>query len=122
MLYRHQGKYPQAEALFAKVLEARRRVLGESNPDTLKTMDALAGLYRIQGKYLDAEPMLTKAVEGRRRVLGEQHPDTGVFPGRAGRIGQGFEGRGPGNHYRRKVKQSPGFRVICHGAWSDRHG
>ena len=36
------------------------------------------------------------------------HPDPGVFPGRTGRPGQGPEGRGPGNHYRRKMKQSPG--------------
>jgi uridylate kinase len=31
---------------------------------------------------------------------------------RARRAGQGSAGRGPGNHYRRKMKQSPGFRVI----------
>ena len=28
-----------------------------------------------------------------------------------GALGQGAEGRGPGNHYRRKVKRSPGFEL-----------
>ena len=41
-------------------------------------------------------------------VPGKSHPNSGVFAGRARRTGQGSEGRGPGNHYRRKVKQEPG--------------
>jgi Flp pilus assembly protein TadD len=76
VLYRHEGEYTRSESLFAKVLESRRRVLGEASPDFLKTIDNLAGLYRIQGKYVDAETLFTKALKGRRRVLGEQHPDT----------------------------------------------
>ena len=40
-----------------KVLEVRRRVLGEEHPDTLISMNNLAVLYRDQGKYAQAEPL-----------------------------------------------------------------
>lgn len=54
-LYRNQGKYTQAEPLFAKVLEIRRRVLGEGHPDTLTTRRSLGLLYQREGKYAEAE-------------------------------------------------------------------
>ena len=40
------------------------------------------------------------------------HPDPGVFPGRQGRLRQGSARRRPGNHYRRKITQKPGLRVV----------
>ena len=43
--------------------------------------------------------------------------------GEPGAPGPGAAGRGPGNHYRRKMKQGRGLRVIWHfGGWSDGHG
>jgi tetratricopeptide (TPR) repeat protein len=55
-------------------LAIRQRDLGDENPNTLNSMNALAALYREQGKYGDAEAMLLKGLEIRRRVLGETHP------------------------------------------------
>ena len=47
-LYMVQGKHSQAEPLYIKVLDVRRRVLGEQHPDTLTSMDDLASLYRVK--------------------------------------------------------------------------
>jgi tetratricopeptide (TPR) repeat protein len=57
-------------------MEVKRRVLGQEHPETLSTINNLAGLYRDQGKYVLAEPLLTNLLEVRRRVLGPEHPDT----------------------------------------------
>ena len=61
--YRYQGKYAQAEPLYTKVPEVRRRVLGELHPDTLSSTNSLALLYQDQGKYAKAEPLLTNVVK-----------------------------------------------------------
>ena len=74
--YRELGLYPDAQRQLERALDLRRRTLGEDQPDTLRSTEALASLYRVQGKYALAEPLLTKALDARRRVLGEEHPDT----------------------------------------------
>jgi hypothetical protein len=51
-------------------------VLGEEHPETLSSMNNLAGLYQDQGKYDLAEPLFVKTLEAKRRVLGEEHPNT----------------------------------------------
>ena len=59
-----------------EALEARRRVLGDEHPDTLRSIDNLAGVLASQGKYEQAEVYYREALEDRRRVLGDEHPDT----------------------------------------------
>ena len=71
-----QGNLKEAEPLLIKLLEIRRRVLGEENPQTLDSMRWLGVLYYNQGRYSEAEPLLIKAMEISRRALGEKHPDT----------------------------------------------
>ena len=36
--YRDHGRYQEAESLFARALDLRRRVLGEEHADTMSTM------------------------------------------------------------------------------------
>jgi serine/threonine protein kinase/tetratricopeptide (TPR) repeat protein len=74
--YRSLGRFDRAEALLKAALETRRRVLGDEHPDTLESMNGLAGLYFNQGRYAEAEPLFRSAYEMRRRVLGEEHRDT----------------------------------------------
>jgi hypothetical protein len=50
-------------------------VLGKEHPDTLTSMNNLAGILRDQGKYEQAEEMLRQALRLRETVLGEEHPD-----------------------------------------------
>jgi len=75
-LYESQGRQEEAEALYLKTLEFKRRVLGEQHPDTLVSMSDLAGLYNVQGRYGEAEPLYLKTLKLRRQVLGVEHPST----------------------------------------------
>jgi eukaryotic-like serine/threonine-protein kinase len=70
------GLYADAQPLLENALQTRKRVVGEDNPETLASANALANLYWFQGKYHEAEPLYRDVVERRRRVLGEDHPDT----------------------------------------------
>jgi len=74
--YRKLGRYERAEPQLAKALEARKRLLGDDHPDTLKSMNNLARLYFTQGRYDEAEPIYLETLEIRKRVLGDDHPDT----------------------------------------------
>jgi tetratricopeptide (TPR) repeat protein/predicted Ser/Thr protein kinase len=76
MTYEDLGLFPEAERQIERALDLRRRLLGEEHPDTLASMNELAGIYRDQGKYEQAEPRFIKVLEMRRRVMGTQHLDT----------------------------------------------
>jgi Tetratricopeptide repeat len=49
---------------------------GPEHPDTLSSVNNLAGLYESTGRYAEAEPLYKRALEARERVLGPEHPDT----------------------------------------------
>ncbi|HXA64128.1 MAG TPA: tetratricopeptide repeat protein, partial [Bryobacteraceae bacterium] len=70
IIYRHEGKYAQAEALLSAALEIKRRVLGREYPNTLKTMGNLANVYHDEGKYPQAETFFSQMLEIQRRVSG----------------------------------------------------
>ena len=72
----NQGKHAEAQRINWEVLGARRRVLGEEHPDTLKTVSNLAMSLAYQRKHAEAEEMLQAALEVSRRVLGDGHPLT----------------------------------------------
>ena len=71
-----QGKYAQAQPLFEKALEIRRRLLTDDHPDTADSYNNLAVNLNAQGKYAQAQPLFEKALEIRRRLLTDDHPDT----------------------------------------------
>jgi eukaryotic-like serine/threonine-protein kinase len=74
--YLDLGLDADAQRQAERVLELRRKALGESDARTLDTMHFLAAMYSNQGKLAEAEPLYLKAVEGQRRVLGPEHHDT----------------------------------------------
>ncbi|MCB1823824.1 MAG: CHAT domain-containing protein, partial [Candidatus Competibacteraceae bacterium] len=74
--YRAQGRYGEAEPLLRQALAAREKVLGPEHPDTLSSVNDLAGLYQAQGRYGEAEPLYQRALAAREKVLGPEHPDT----------------------------------------------
>lgn len=74
--YSKLGDYPAAQSQLERALEIRRRILGEEHPDTLVSMNNLAGLFRDQREYARAEPLLETTLEVNRRIRGEEHPDT----------------------------------------------
>ncbi|KZL79726.1 tpr domain protein, partial [Colletotrichum incanum] len=47
--YWNQGRWKEAEELEVRVMEMRKRVLGDEHPDTLTSIANLASTYRDQG-------------------------------------------------------------------------
>ncbi|KAI5809273.1 P-loop containing nucleoside triphosphate hydrolase protein [Pyronema omphalodes] len=71
------GRLEEVQKLEEKVLEVRRRTLGEEHPDTLHTMQSLAITYKqLSGRLKEAQELEEKVLEVKRRILGEEHPDT----------------------------------------------
>ncbi len=71
-----QGKYAQAQPLFEKVLEIRRRRFTDNHRDTAQGYHNLAANLTNQGKYAQAQPLFEKALEIRRRLFTDDHPET----------------------------------------------
>ena len=61
-VYRLQGKFAEAEPLFAAAVEAGRRSAGDQHPDTLDKINNLATTYLAQHKYAEAEALLRAAL------------------------------------------------------------
>ena len=70
------GRYKEAEKVFAQVKKSREKELGPEHPDTLTSMDNLASTYTEQGRWREAEELGVLVFETRKRVLGPEHPDT----------------------------------------------
>jgi tetratricopeptide (TPR) repeat protein len=71
-----RGTYASARALQEKVLEIRRRILGEEHLNTLMSMNDLALTLRAQGDLKDARVLQEKALQISRHILGEERLDT----------------------------------------------
>ena len=72
------GEVRQAQPLFEKALEMRRRLLTDDHPDTATSYNNLALNLNAQGKYAAAQPLYEKALEINRRLLTDDHPDTAL--------------------------------------------
>jgi hypothetical protein len=71
----HSPIEQQTQAERALVL--RRRIQGDEDKDTLKTMHFLGnGVYRVQRNYAEAERLLNRVVEIHGRKFGRDHVDT----------------------------------------------
>jgi eukaryotic-like serine/threonine-protein kinase len=75
-VYWSLGLYREAAPLLEKAMDARLRVLGPENPDTLRSMYQVAKNLNEEGQYAEAEKLVRKALEVQGRVLGPSHPDT----------------------------------------------
>jgi hypothetical protein len=60
-----EGRWKEAEELEVKVMEARRRVLGEEHPNTITAIANLAVTYRNQGRLKEAEELEVKVLKAR---------------------------------------------------------
>ncbi|MCB9854210.1 MAG: serine/threonine protein kinase [Phycisphaerales bacterium] len=75
-LYVNIGRHAAARPLVEKALEARMRILGQSHPDTLTSMQALGYVMRLQGDLPRAEALLNETLIKCRTALGPDHPTT----------------------------------------------
>lgn len=65
-----QRRLADAEECLAYVLEAKRRVYGPEDPQTLETMVALGSIFTKEGRYAEAEVMTADALEMQKKVFG----------------------------------------------------
>ncbi len=71
-----RGRYAEAEPLLRKVVDVRRRLLGEKDPGTCNGHHELAFILSQQGQFEEAETLYRKVIALRGSVLGEDHPET----------------------------------------------
>ena len=57
-------------------MEMRKKVLGAEHPDTLISMENLAGTYSSWGKWNKAEQLEVQVLDMKEKVLGPEHSDT----------------------------------------------
>jgi hypothetical protein len=69
--------YPnEAIGLLVKARATRAALLGAEHPDTLTSMNNLAGAYHLAGKPDLALPLYEETLKLRKAKLGAEHPDT----------------------------------------------
>ncbi|QKD50448.2 uncharacterized protein FOBCDRAFT_216488 [Fusarium oxysporum Fo47] len=71
-----QGRYAVGERMTSKARRTREKLLGKDHPDTLTSMNNLAGTYWSQGRWEEAEKLQIQVMETRKAKLGADHPDT----------------------------------------------
>ncbi|KAG8718742.1 hypothetical protein FRC09_012178 [Ceratobasidium sp. 395] len=75
-IHTENGQWREAEKLWVKVVDARKRALGEQHPDTLISMSNLALTYEYQGRWDEAEALQLQVLDAEKQISGERHPST----------------------------------------------
>ena len=78
-VYTELGDYPKAIQHFEAALRVQHEHLGETNLDTLRSLNGLATAHWLSGSPSLAEPLTGQGLEASRRALGEKHPLTLQF-------------------------------------------
>src|SRR5262245_2052502 len=73
-LYRSQGRYMEAEALFKQALAIAEKAGGLTHPDVSIALSSLAQLYGDQGRYGEAQALYQRALAIREQALGRYDP------------------------------------------------
>jgi CHAT domain-containing protein/Tfp pilus assembly protein PilF len=77
-LYRSQGRYMEAEAMFKQALAIVEKAGGLTHPDVSIPLSSLAQLYFDQGRYVEAEALYERALAIREAAPGRYDPSVGV--------------------------------------------
>ncbi|MEK8016424.1 MAG: tetratricopeptide repeat protein, partial [Candidatus Parabeggiatoa sp.] len=70
------GRLDEALPLLEKGYRLSLQVLGETHPNTLSSLNNLAGIYKAVGRLDEALPLYEKGYRLSLQVLGETHPNT----------------------------------------------
>jgi len=65
-----------ALSYYKRALRGKEKLLGKSNPDTLRSLSNLGMLLEAQGEVAEAEQMFTTCLEHRTATLGKNHAET----------------------------------------------
>jgi CHAT domain-containing protein/predicted transporter len=76
MQYYKQGEWKKALPLAEKAFQIRKSLLGEKDPDTLTSLNNLAGIYQAVGHLNEALPLYEQGYSLSKEVLGAKHPQT----------------------------------------------
>ncbi|CAN5505103.1 hypothetical protein BH09PLA1_BH09PLA1_33350 [soil metagenome] len=85
-IYRILGLYDDALPLQTAALATRRRVLGDSNEDTLTSINNMGSILDAEGKPQEAEKYYREGLDQRSRVLGAENHATLVSMGNLGNL------------------------------------
>lgn len=77
-LYRHQGRYEEAEPLFEQVLAIWRKHLGGNHINVATSISNLALLYAAQGRYEEARPLFEQSLSIKRAQTVENPLDVAI--------------------------------------------
>jgi serine/threonine-protein kinase len=77
-LYQELGFFDQAQSLFARAVEQRKELYGESHPAVVESLYHLGLACALAGDHARAEPHFRQALELRRTLLGEDHPEVAL--------------------------------------------
>ena len=76
VLTAREGRHEEAEKLFRKALDERRKMFGQDHRGTLEPLRGLVQSLTGQGKYAEAEPLAAEYFERSKAACGEQHATT----------------------------------------------
>ncbi|MEM6468619.1 MAG: tetratricopeptide repeat protein [Planctomycetota bacterium] len=74
--YTGLGLLEEAERLFHRAFEIRRRELGEDHRDTLNSKRELGDTYNARSRFDSAQSLLQETHRQQSQTLGRRHPDT----------------------------------------------
>jgi Tfp pilus assembly protein PilF len=69
-LFADQGRLHEAEAMYDRALEGKKKAWGREHTSTLDTVNNLGNLYKNQGRLQEAEAMYDRALRGYERIMG----------------------------------------------------
>jgi CHAT domain-containing protein len=72
------GKSDEAVPLVKKIVETRRKILGERHPETARALNVLGVLFEAQGDLESAKPPLEEALSIYKDFSPEQHADAAI--------------------------------------------
>jgi serine/threonine protein kinase len=70
-----EGRYVEADSLFAEVLPLRHEAEGGASEGLGQTLHAYGMVKKLLGQHEEAERLLREALEVKRQVYGDDHPD-----------------------------------------------
>lgn len=68
-----KGDFDSAEMMARTSLDLREKILGEKNPETLRSLTKLGSVLWRQGRYKEAEEISRQALNGLEETLGQEH-------------------------------------------------
>jgi tetratricopeptide (TPR) repeat protein len=73
-LCQNTGRMEEAEALYLRALDIKKKLLGDSHPDVAVTLNNLAMFYKAEGKLQQSAEMYRRAIEIFKQTLDPSHP------------------------------------------------